>query len=127
MTIYVASDLHLDEDDGSRLFRDEVQGGPLAALCRRVVEERAELVLLGDTFDLTSMIPPSRGLARFGRAMRFPLRPPPQRGLEQLLAAVRASNPRSLEVLAAAPLHCPLVQPVGDGDVLGDQPLGTQE
>src|SRR5512138_382747 len=76
MTIYVASDLHLDEDDGSRLFHDERQGERLAALCRRATDERAELVLLGDTFDLTSMTPPPRGLERFARAVRIRLPQP---------------------------------------------------
>src|SRR5512138_114922 len=99
MTIYVASDLHLDEDDGSRLFHDERQGERLAALCARATEERAELVLLGDTFDLTSMTPPARGLARFARALR--IRPPQsrRRALPELLAAVARSNPRALDAL----------------------------
>ncbi|GEJ58997.1 hypothetical protein [Anaeromyxobacter diazotrophicus] len=100
VTVYVVSDLHLDEDDGSRLFRDDVQGAPLAALCRRAVEERAELVLLGDSFDLTSMMPPPRGLPRFARAMRVPLQPPPPRTLGDLLQAIRRSNPESMTALA---------------------------
>jgi UDP-2,3-diacylglucosamine pyrophosphatase LpxH len=100
--IYVVSDLHLDEDDGSRLFQDDVQGKLLADLCRRVADERAELVLLGDTFDLTSMTPPARGLARFAKAMDVSLRTDPPRDLPALLSAVRRSNPRGMEALALA-------------------------
>jgi UDP-2,3-diacylglucosamine pyrophosphatase LpxH len=102
VTIYIVSDLHLDEDDGSRLFQDDVQGKPLAALCRRVADEEAELVLLGDTFDLTSMIPPARGLARFAKAMDVRLRTAPPRDLPALLSAIRRSNPRGMEALAIA-------------------------
>jgi UDP-2,3-diacylglucosamine pyrophosphatase LpxH len=102
VTIYVVSDLHLDEDDGSRLFHDDLQGKALAELCHRVADERAELVLLGDSFDLTSMTPPARGLARFARTMQVPLRSAPPRDLLALLSAVRRSNPRGLEALAAA-------------------------
>jgi hypothetical protein len=94
MAIYVASDLHLDEDDGSRLFRDERQGARLADLCARATEERAELVLLGDTFDLTSMTPP-RGLDRFARALRVRIPVRRRRSLPDLLHGVARSNPRA--------------------------------
>lgn len=116
MAIYVVSDLHLDEDDGSRLFRDDRQGARLADLCRRATEERAELVLLGDTFDLTSMTPPARGLERFDRALR--LRPPRRRRrtLPELLQAVARSNPQAFDALRAHAERAPLVVVPGNHD-----------
>ena len=65
MALYVLSDLHLDESGESHLFRDERQGAALAPLCERVAREDAELVLLGDTFELTGMTPPARGSINF--------------------------------------------------------------
>jgi UDP-2,3-diacylglucosamine pyrophosphatase LpxH len=123
MAIYVASDLHLDEDDGSRLFHDDRQGAKLAALCRRATEERAELVLLGDTFDLTSMTPPRRGLERFARSLRVRL-PPNRRGrtLPELLQAVARSNPHGFDALRAHAEHAPLTIAPGNHDwQLGDR------
>jgi UDP-2,3-diacylglucosamine pyrophosphatase LpxH len=99
--LYVVSDLHLDEHGPARMFSDERQGRALAALCERVArDEGSELVLLGDTFDLTSMLPPPYGLERFFRRLDVPLPPPPRRSLEQLLQAVRESNPVTWEALA---------------------------
>jgi UDP-2,3-diacylglucosamine pyrophosphatase LpxH len=117
MAIYVASDLHLDEDDGSRLFHDGRQGERLAALCRRAMEERAELVLLGDTFDLTSMTQPPRGLERFARVLRV-LLPPRRRGrtLPELLQAVARSNPRGFDALRALAERAPLTVVPGNHD-----------
>jgi UDP-2,3-diacylglucosamine pyrophosphatase LpxH len=116
MTIYVVSDLHLDEDDGSRLFRDERQGARLADLCRRATEERAELVLLGDSFDLTSMTPPARGLERFARALRLRLPHRRRRPLPELLQAVARSNPRAFDALRAHAERAPLVIVPGNHD-----------
>jgi UDP-2,3-diacylglucosamine pyrophosphatase LpxH len=117
MAIYVASDLHLDEDDGSRLFQDDRQGERLAALCRRAMEERAELVLLGDTFDLTSMTQPPHGLERFARVLRVRL-PPQRRGraLPELLQAVARSNPRGFDALRALAGRAPLTIVPGNHD-----------
>src|SRR5512138_2609632 len=116
MTIYVASDLHLDEDDGSRLFHDERQGERLAALCARATEERAELVLLGDTFDLTSMTPPARGLERFARALRLRLPSRRRREPPELLQAIARSNPRGFDALRAHAERAPLVIVPGNHD-----------
>ncbi len=122
MPIYVVSDLHLDEDDGSRLFHDDRQGERLATLCRRATEEGAELVLLGDTFDLTSMTPPARGLARFARALRLRLPARRHRDAAELLRAAARSNPRSLDALRAHAERAPLVIVPGNHDwPLGDR------
>jgi hypothetical protein len=117
MAIYVASDLHLDEDDGSRLFYDDRQGERLAGPCRRATEERAELVLLGDTLDLTSMTPPERGLDRFARVLRVKLAPQRRgRSLQELLQAVARSNPRGFEALRAHVERAPLTVVPGNHD-----------
>jgi UDP-2,3-diacylglucosamine pyrophosphatase LpxH len=101
MTLYVLSDLHLDERGEARLFSDERQGRALAALCEVIArDEGAELVLLGDIFDFTAMQPPETGLDRFFEAMRIPAEPPPRRSRAQLLGAVRESNPVAFEALA---------------------------
>src|SRR5205814_1851712 len=101
VTIYVISDLHLDERGEARLFDDQRQGRQLAALCERVArDEGAELVLLGDCFDFTAMQPPPRGLARFFRKLDVPKEPPPRRTLPQLLEAVARSNPVGFDALA---------------------------
>src|SRR5207244_4135266 len=73
MTVYVISDLHLDEQAEARLFSDERQGRELATLCERVArDEGAELILLGDCFDFTAMLPPPEGLERFFRKLDVP-------------------------------------------------------
>lgn len=101
MTIYVISDLHLDEGPEARLFADERQGRELSSLCERIArDEGAELVLLGDSFDFTSMEPPRKGLERFFRELDVPVQPPPRRALPQLLEAVRRHNPVGFEALA---------------------------
>src|SRR3954465_9827227 len=81
VTLYVVSDLHLDERGPGRLFFDERQGrgvasprarrgGELASLCERVAQDDgAELIVLGDAFDFTAMQPPQRGLRRFFRSL----------------------------------------------------------
>jgi UDP-2,3-diacylglucosamine pyrophosphatase LpxH len=99
--LYVLSDLHLDEHGPARMFSDERQGRALAGLCERIArDDGSELILLGDTFDLTSMQPPPKGLERFFRRLEVPLAPPPRRTLPQLLEAVRESNPVTWEALA---------------------------
>lgn len=117
MAIWAASDLHLDEDGGARLFDDERQGRALERLCARVLEDPAgELVLLGDTFDLTSMLSPARGLDRFASALDVPLRPPPARTTAQLLAAVARSNPRAFAALRGFAARAPLSLVPGNHD-----------
>lgn len=101
MSLYVVSDLHLDERSEARLFADERQGRSLAALCGRIArDERAELILLGDCFDFTAMQPPPEGLQEFFDALQVPKQAPPRRTLPQLLEAVRRSNPVGFEALA---------------------------
>jgi UDP-2,3-diacylglucosamine pyrophosphatase LpxH len=116
MAIYVASDLHLDEDDGSRLFHDDGQGARLAALCARATEEGAELVLLGDSFDLTSMTPPRRGLGRFARAVRVRFLAEHDRPLADLMRGIARSNPRAMEALRAHAGRAPLTIVPGNHD-----------
>ncbi len=101
MTVYVISDLHMDEHGQARLFDDERQGRLLAELCGRVErDEGSELVLLGDCFDFTAMQPPPKGLDRFFRSLDVPREVPPRRTLPRLLEAVRGSNPVAFEALA---------------------------
>jgi UDP-2,3-diacylglucosamine pyrophosphatase LpxH len=114
--IHFVSDLHLDEDDGSRLFRDDVQGERLVEVCRHASEERAELVLLGDSFDLTSMMPPARGLRRFARALGIPVPDDRLRPLPELLAGIARSNPRGVAALAAHSGRAPLTLVPGNHD-----------
>src|SRR4051794_40511128 len=99
MALYALSDLHLDEEDGSRLFRDARQGVRLEAFLRQLREEPgAELVLLGDIFDFTSMLPPEKGLEEFGRALGFT--PDPRaRTPEELARAIAKGNPRAIAAL----------------------------
>lgn len=117
MAIWVASDLHLDEASGARLFDDLRQGEALERLCARALRDPGgELVLLGDTFDFTSMIAPARGLDRFARALGFEARPPPARTTAQLLAAVAESNPRAFAALRAFAARAPLTLVPGNHD-----------
>ncbi|HEY2031478.1 MAG TPA: metallophosphoesterase [Myxococcales bacterium] len=98
--LYVLSDLHLDERGEPRMFADERQGRALKALCERIAnDEEGELVLLGDTFDFTSMVPPDYGLERFFRRLDVPLEPKPKRTLFELLHAVQESNPVTFDAL----------------------------
>jgi len=104
MTVYVISDLHLDEQAEARLFSDERQGRELATLCERVArDEGAELILLGDCFDFTAMLPPPEGLERFFRKLDVPCEPPPRRKLPSLLEAISRSNPVGFEALSRVP------------------------
>jgi UDP-2,3-diacylglucosamine pyrophosphatase LpxH len=101
VTLYVISDLHLDEDGDAELFDDERQGRTLAALCDRVAhDEGSELILLGDCFDFTAMQPPAKGLERFFRRLHVPRDPPPRRLLPAMLDAVHRSNPVGFGALA---------------------------
>jgi UDP-2,3-diacylglucosamine pyrophosphatase LpxH len=115
--LYAVSDLHLDEDDGSRLFEDSRQGARLVELLAQLKREPgAELVLLGDVFDFTSMLAPERGLERFARRLGFP--PPsaePRSTLELAKAAAR-SNPHTIRALGDAARELPMTLVPGNHD-----------
>jgi len=100
VTVYVISDLHLDEDGDARLFRDRRQGAALASLCERIAREDAELVLLGDSFELTGMTPPERGLRRFFARLDVDVEPRPRRPVAALVSAAARANPQAIDALA---------------------------
>ena len=116
MRLFVLSDLHLDEEGQARLFRDERQGVKLAGFCERLARDGAEVVLLGDIFDLTAMNPPPRGLDRFFADLRLPARPQPRRDLRQLLESVRDSNPRAMRALSELSRRVPVTFVPGNHD-----------
>ena len=119
MAIFVLSDLHLDERANARLFKDERQGERLARLFEVLARTRdARLVLLGDTFDFTSMLPPDRGLERFADELAFPLEVMPCRGLPALLEAVERSNPNAFQALRHLTGAIPVSIAVGNHDWL---------
>ena len=125
MTLYVASDLHLDEEGEAHLFDDGRQGERLQALCRQI-GEGDELVLLGDVFDFTAMTPPQRGLEHFFEQMEVPYEPRPARDLRALCAAARASNPLALKALAELATRAPVTLVPGNHDRHLGEP-GAQE
>jgi UDP-2,3-diacylglucosamine pyrophosphatase LpxH len=117
MTVYVISDLHLDESGDARLFDDARQGRQLAELCDRIArDDGAELILLGDCFDFTAMQPPPKGLPRFFKALDVPKEPPPRRALPALLDAVHSSNPVALDALGALSRKAQLTVVPGNHD-----------
>ncbi|HWE25202.1 MAG TPA: hypothetical protein VG496_14780 [Myxococcales bacterium] len=116
MALYVVSDLHLDEDGDSRLFRDERQGAALASLCDRVARENAELVLLGDTFELTGMTPPEHGLDRFFRKLDVEVEPRARRPIAALVNAAARANPRAIDALARLSERCRVTLVPGNHD-----------
>jgi predicted phosphodiesterase len=120
--LYVLSDLHLDEHGPARMFSDERQGRALAALCERI-GEGDELILLGDTFDLTSMLPPRYGLERFFRKLEVPLAPPPRRPAAELLQAVRKANPVTFGALEALGKRVKVTVVPGNHDYLAEPGL----
>ena len=120
MTVYVASDLHLDEEGEARLFDDGRQGRHLAGLCRKL-RDGDELILLGDVFDFTAMTPPPRGLGRFFEKLEVPYQPRPARDLAALCAAAHESNPVALDALARLSQRVPVTLVPGNHDRhLGD-------
>lgn len=120
MSVYVASDLHLDEEGEARLFDDGRQGRRLQALCRSL-GEGDELILLGDVFDFTAMTPPQKGLPRFFRKLDVPHEPAAERELPQLCAAARKSNPVALKALSELSRRVPVTMVPGNHDRhLGD-------
>ena len=100
MAVYVVSDLHFDGNDGARLFRDDRQGRALASLCERIARDGAELVLLGDTFDVTAMIPPERGLRRFFARLAVEAEPRPRKPVAEIVRAAARANPHAIDALA---------------------------
>jgi UDP-2,3-diacylglucosamine pyrophosphatase LpxH len=117
--LYVVSDLHLDEHGPARMFSDERQGRAIAELCERIArDEGSELILLGDTFDLTSMLPPPHGLARFFQKLGVPLTPPPRRPVLELLHAVRENNPVTFGALEALSKRAKVTIVPGNHDYL---------
>ena len=116
-SLYVVSDLHLGETGLARMFHDQSQGMRLAELCSQVARTPdAELVLLGDIFDLTASIPPARGLAAFGRALEVPLDDRPPRDLGRICASIRENNPVALDALEALCDEAPVTLVTGNHD-----------
>ena len=116
-SLYVVSDLHLGETGLARMFHDQSQGMRLAELCSQVARTPgAELVLLGDVFDLTAAIPPGRGLSAFGRALEVPLDDRPPRTLAQICASIRDANPVALDALEALCAEAPITLVPGNHD-----------
>jgi len=99
VAVYVISGLHLDENDDARL-RDERQGRALASLCEKIAHDDAELVLLGDIFDLTAMTPPETGLRRFFAKLAVEAAPRPRRSVAELVRAGARANPHAIDALA---------------------------
>jgi UDP-2,3-diacylglucosamine pyrophosphatase LpxH len=116
VALFVLSDLHLDEEGQARLFRDERQGAKLAALCERLARGGAEVVLLGDVFDLTAMNPPPRGLDRFFVELGVPAAARPARGVRRLLEAIQQSNPRAIGALSHLSSRVPVTLVPGNHD-----------
>ena len=124
--LHIVSDLHLDEHGPARMFSDERQGRALSALCERIGEDD-ELILLGDTFDLTSMLPPEHGLERFFRKLEVPLTPPPRRTPAQLIQAVREANPVTFGALETLGKRAKITVVPGNHDYLIETtPLGFE-
>jgi UDP-2,3-diacylglucosamine pyrophosphatase LpxH len=101
--LYVVSDLHLGDSSLASMFRDSDQGFRFAHLCNGVARAPpdAELVLLGDIFDLTAAHPPARGLTEFGRTLQVPIEDKPARDLPQIMQRIRESNPVAIDALEA--------------------------
>ena len=116
MALYVISDLHVDEDGDSLLFRDERQGAAIAGLCERIAREHAELVLLGDIFELTGMTPPERGLDHFFRKLDVEIEPRPRRPVAALVSSAARANPRAIDALARLSERCRITVVPGNHD-----------
>ena len=117
MTVHAISDLHLDETGKAELFSDQRQGRQLAELCEAVArDEGAELVLLGDCFDFTAMLPPPKGLERFFRALDVPKEVPRRRTVPELIAALADANPVAFEALCTLSTRAPVTLVPGNHD-----------
>jgi UDP-2,3-diacylglucosamine pyrophosphatase LpxH len=102
MGLFVVSDLHLGERTLATMFHDQEQGQRFADLCAEIEKSPdAELILLGDIFDLTAARPPAKGLAAFGRALEVPLEDRPAPPLPKIMSAIRECNPIALDALEA--------------------------
>ena len=100
MPLFVLSDLHLADDTVVSMFDEDVQGKKIVALCDRVAREKdAELVLLGDVFDLTAMTPPPGGVAKFGAKMGVDLVDLPARSAVDMCASARRPHERTLKAI----------------------------
>lgn len=124
MRLFVASDLHLDEAGGARLFRDERQGRALGDLVERVLDADAELVLDGDTLDLTATEAPPHGLEAFARAVGMTLPPPPKRTPAERARAIARDNPHAVAALARAAARGALTLVHGNHDRHLNEPGG---
>ncbi len=117
MRLHVLSDLHLGAGGGARLFHDARQGRRLAEMCARAFAgPEAEVVLLGDTFDFTAMMPPARGLEEFGRALGVPLEARPEPSLGEMCAAVREANPLAVDAISQLAERIPVTLVPGNHD-----------
>jgi UDP-2,3-diacylglucosamine pyrophosphatase LpxH len=86
----------------------------LCSLVSRTAD--AELVLLGDIFDLTASMPPARGVKEFGRVLDVPLEDRPPRPLPDICASIRENNPVALDALEALCADAPVTLVVGNHD-----------
>jgi len=117
MPLFALSDLHLDDRHRATLFDDARQGRHLAALFETLARvPDAELVLLGDTFDFTSMQPPLRGLEHFCDALELPLEVQPARDVTAMLEAIAKANPIAFEALRTVAQRVPTTFVVGNHD-----------
>ena len=125
--IFVVSDLHLDLDNDGQLFDDQRQGKELARLCERIRQTPgAELVLLGDAFDLTAMLPPEHGLDDFSRRVGVPIEPPPRLPVEQMCARIARDNPIAIEALVKLAAEAPVWLVPGNHDRQLGEPGGAE-
>jgi len=114
---FALSDLHLDAEADGRLFDDHRQGKAVAKVCGLLAEEaNAELVLLGDTFDFTAMLPPARGLEDFARKVGFAIDPPPRRSTSQMCAQIARDNPVAMRALRQLSERIPIFIVPGNHD-----------
>ena len=115
--ITVISDLHLGHSGGARMFHDATQGQRLADLCAELSSaDNAELLLLGDIFDFTSMQLPPRGLRSFANAVEMPELERQPSSLLQMCTSIRESNPVAIEALAALAQEVPVTFIAGNHD-----------
>ena len=117
MPTFVVSDLHLDAEADGQLFHDRRQGKALEQLCEQVRQRPgAELVLLGDTFDFTAMLPPEKGLEDFSRKVGVAIEPPPRLSTGQMCARIARDNPIAMEALVRVAAEAPLWLVPGNHD-----------
>jgi UDP-2,3-diacylglucosamine pyrophosphatase LpxH len=117
MNLFAVSDLHLGAAGLARIFHDQLQGWRMADLASYVARSAdAELILLGDIFDLTAAIPPARGLERFARALDVPLEPHPPVPIAETCASIRANNPIAFDALEALADECKVTLVPGNHD-----------